>query len=150
MLAGMSAANLQGLLVSTVDVDLWVGLPSRQYMRVINLCLRLGATIRSANKVYLSDDLPVDFIYEVSGLRDFDRELLKARRLNFHGVRIPVLTLEQICRSKRVAGRDKDNLHLLLINQFQTNQRADRRARERVRRAREAKRKPVKPHAHHK
>ena len=38
MLVGMSAANLQGILVSTVDVDVWIGLPSRRYMTVMNLC----------------------------------------------------------------------------------------------------------------
>ena len=34
-------------------MDIWIGLPARQYMRVINLCNKLGATPRSANKVYL-------------------------------------------------------------------------------------------------
>ena len=72
MLVGMSAANLLGVLASTIDVDVWIDLPSRQYMRVINLCRRLGATVRSQNKVYLSDDTPVDFIYEITGLRSFD------------------------------------------------------------------------------
>lgn len=62
MLVGMSAANLQGVLATTVDVDVWIGLPSRQYMRVINLCHKLGAVLRSPNKVFLSDDTPVDFI----------------------------------------------------------------------------------------
>lgn len=131
ILAGMSAANLQGVLVSTLDVDLWIGLPAREYMRVINLCRRLGATVRSANKVYLSDDLPVDFIYEVTGLRTFEQEFTKARRLSFHGLKIPVLSMAQICRSKRAAGRDKDKLHLLLIAQLQADQRANRRAQKR-------------------
>jgi hypothetical protein len=58
MLVGMSAANLQGVLASTVDVDVWIGLPPRQYVRVINLCHRLKATIQSPNKVFLSDELP--------------------------------------------------------------------------------------------
>lgn len=116
MLVGMSAANLQGILVSTVDVDVWVGLPARQYMRVLNLCRRLGATVRSHNKVFLSDDMPVDFIYEVSGLPPFAREYRRALRLPFHGLTIPVLPLERIRLSKEAAGRDKDALHILLIN----------------------------------
>ena len=117
MLVGMSAANLQGIMVSTIDVDVWIGLPSRQYMKVSNLCLGLGATLRSPNKVYLSDDTPVDFIYEVTGLPAFDKELPKAEWLSFHGRRIPVLPLERICKSKQAAGRDKDKLHILLIKQ---------------------------------
>lgn len=117
MLVGMSAANLQGVLVSTVDVDIWIGLPARQYMRVINLCLKLGATVRSQNKVFLSDDTPVDFIFEVTGLPPFNRESRKARWLPFHGLKVPVLPLERICKSKKAAGRDKDKLHVLLIRQ---------------------------------
>lgn len=117
MLVGMSAANLQGILVSTVAVDVWIGLPSRRYLTVLNLCRKLGATIQSANKVYLSDDTPVDFIYEVTGLPTFDREYRRALRLPFHGLRIPVLPLERICKSKQAAARDKDALHILLIRQ---------------------------------
>ena len=117
MLVGMSAANLQGILVSTVDVDVWIGLPSRRYMTVMNLCRKLGATVRSQNKVYLSDDTPVDFIYEVTGLPTFDREYPRAIRLPFHGLKIPVLPLDRICKSKLAAGRDKVNLHILLIRQ---------------------------------
>ena len=30
MVAGMSAANLQGVLASTVDVDVWIGLSSEK------------------------------------------------------------------------------------------------------------------------
>lgn len=115
MLAGMSAANMQGVLASTVDVDVWIGLPSRQYIRVLNLCGKLKATIQSANKVYLTDDTPVDFIYEAGGLGTFEEEYPRARWLAFHGLKIAVLPLDRICRSKEVVARDKDKLHVLLI-----------------------------------
>jgi hypothetical protein len=117
LLAGMSAANLQGVLVSTVDVDAWIGLPARQYMRVINLCRKLNTTIQSPNKIYLSDDTPVDFIYEINGLQTFEQEYLRAKWLPFHGLKIPVLSLERICKSKQAIKRDKDKLHILLIKQ---------------------------------
>ena len=117
MLVGMSAANLQGVLASTVDVDVWIGLPPRQYVRVINLCRKLKATVRSAKKVFLSDETPVDFIYELGGLRDFENEFRRAKKLPFHGLKIPVLPLERICTSKKFAARDKDKLHILLIRQ---------------------------------
>ena len=131
MLAGMSAANLQGVLEGTIDVDVWIGLPRRQYMRVINLCNKLGATLRSANKVYLSDDTPVHFIYEIRGLPDFDQEYRRANWLPFHGLEVPVLPLERICKSKRAAGRDKDKLHILLIRKVLRLQRAARRRKQR-------------------
>lgn len=118
MLVGMSAANLQGVLATTVDVDVWISLPSRQYMRVINLCRKLKATVQSPNKVYLSDETPVDFIYELGGLKHFDQEFARAKKLAFHGLKIPVLPLERICKSKEFAARDKDKLHILLIREF--------------------------------
>lgn len=132
MLVGMSAANLQGILVSTVDVDGWIGLPSRQYMKVMNLCRKLGASLRSSDKVYRSDDTPVDFIYEVTGLAGFDQEYHRAIRLPFHGLKIPVLPLGRICKSKQAAGRDKDKLHILLIRQAQRLKHETRRSRRTV------------------
>jgi len=128
MVAGMSAANLQGVLASTVDVDVWIGLPARQYMRVINLCHKLKATIQSPNKIYLSDDTPVDFIYEVHGLLAFEKEYSRAKWLSFHGRKIPVLPLKRICKSKLVVARDKDKLHVLLIRQSLKVEKAARNA----------------------
>lgn len=118
MLVGMSAANLQGILASTIDVDIWIGLPARQYVRVQNICRKLKATVQSANKVYLADDTPVDFIYEVAGLKDFASEYRRAVHVPFHGLKLAVLPLERICQSKAAAGRDKDRLHILLIRNF--------------------------------
>ena len=117
MVAGMSAANLQGVLASTIDVDVWIGLPPRQYMRVINICRKLKAVVQSPNKIYLSDDTPVDFIYEVNGLPPFEKEYPRAKWLPFHGRKIPVLPLDRICKSKLAIARDKDKLHILLIRQ---------------------------------
>lgn len=132
MLVGMSAANLQGVLASTVDVDVWISLPPRQYVRVINLCRKLKATVQSPNKVFLSDETPVDFIYELGGLQSFEKEFLRARKLPFHGLKISVLPLERICKSKEVAARDKDKLHILLIRQvLKLKKSAKRPARQR-------------------
>jgi hypothetical protein len=150
LVAGMSAANLQGVLISTLDVDVWIGLPARQYMRVINLCHKLRATIQSPNKVYLSDDTPVDFIYKIEGLPPFEKEYPRAKWLPFHGLKIPVLPLERICKSKRAIGRDKDKLHVLLIRQAIRLQNVIKRARRkpagnRARRARLKRQKPSRP-----
>src|SRR5690349_21752114 len=100
MVAGMSAANLQGVLASTIDVDVWVDVPTRQYPRVTNLCRQLNATVQSPNKVFLNDGTPVDFIYEVNGLQNFEKEYPRAQSLSFHGLKISVLSLKQICKSK--------------------------------------------------
>jgi hypothetical protein len=79
-IVGMSGAILQGVPATTLDTDIWMDLPSRQYMRVLNLCRRLGATLRSNTVVDLSDGSTVNFLYEVSGVRSFDYEYQRAKR----------------------------------------------------------------------
>lgn len=134
MVAGMSAANLQGVLASTVDVDVWIGLPARQYMRVINLCRKLNAATQSPNKVFLSDATPVDFFYEVNGLQIFEKEYARAKWLSFHGLKIPILSLKQICKSKAAIGRDKDKLHILLIRQVLKLEKSKKKTRSKPKR----------------
>ncbi|MEW6301962.1 MAG: hypothetical protein AB1705_00730 [Verrucomicrobiota bacterium] len=116
-LIGMSAAVLQGVPVVTHDVDLWIDLPSRQYMTPVNLALRDGATMVRNTVVELADGMLVNFIYEVTGLASFGTELRKARNLKFHGCDIPVMPLESIRRSKAAVMRDKDPAHIHYIEQ---------------------------------
>ena len=51
----MSGAILQGVPATTLDTDIWIDLSSRQYMRVLNLCRQLGATVRANTVVDLKD-----------------------------------------------------------------------------------------------
>ena len=101
----------------THDVDLWIDLPSRQYMTPVNVALRLGAKMIRNTVVELADGMLVNFIYNVSGLASFATELLKARVLKFHGCDIPVMPLESIRRSKAAVMRDKDLAHIHYIDQ---------------------------------
>jgi hypothetical protein len=113
----MTAAVLQGVPVVTHDVDLWVDLPSRQYMTPVNLALRQGANMVRNTIVELSDGMLVNFIYAVDGLASFATELRKARVLKFHGCDIPVMPLESIRKSKAAVMREKDSAHIHYINQ---------------------------------
>jgi hypothetical protein len=113
----MSAAILQGVPATTLDTDLWVDLPPQQYISVLNLCVRLGATIRANTVVDLSDGFTVNFLNEVHGLRGFDREYKEAKRLNWLGAKVAVLPLDRIYASKRFVGRPKDLAHLPLLKQ---------------------------------
>jgi len=124
MLIGMSAAVAQGVLGTTLDVDLWIDLPPRQYMRVQNLARNLGATVAANTVVYLEDGTPVNFIFAVTGLGNFNQEYKYVRRLRFRDVEIPVLALERVAKSKAAVGRDKDLLHLKLIHEFLQCQKA--------------------------
>jgi hypothetical protein len=113
----MSAAVLQGVPVATHDVDLWIDLPSRQYIRPVNLALRQGATMVRNTVVELSDGMLVNFIFSVDGLAGFATELKKARVLRFHGCEIPVMPLESIRKSKATVMRDKDPAHIHSIDE---------------------------------
>lgn len=116
-LIGMSAAIVQGVEGTTKDVDLWLDLPSRQYMKPINVSRRVGAEMIRNTVVELEDGTLVNFVYEVTGLRRFATEYAQARRMKFQGLQIVVLPLEAIRRSKAAIGRPKDLLHLELIKQ---------------------------------
>jgi hypothetical protein len=129
ILIGMSAAIAQGVMGSTLDVDLWIDLPSRSYMRVQNLALRLGATVAANTVVYLQDGTPVNFVYKVTGLGSFATELARSIRLPFHGRIVPVLPLPRICKNKAAIGRDKDKLHVHQIGEFLRCQKAVARQR---------------------
>ena len=115
---GMSAAAAQGVLANTLDVDVWIDLPPRQYMRLLNLSRKLGATIAANTVVYLEDGTPVNFVYEVTGLGTFGQEKRHILRAMIHGHDVPVLRLERIMKSKAAILRDKDKLHIVLIRDF--------------------------------
>jgi hypothetical protein len=123
----MSAAVLQGVPVVTHDVDLWIDLPSRQYMTPMNVALRLGAKMIRNTVVELVDGMLVNFVYHVNGLASFATELRRARFLRFHGCDIPVMPLESIRRSKAAVMRDKDLAHIHYIDQTLRLRRAQRK-----------------------
>lgn len=118
VMIGMSAAIAQGVMTSTLDVDIWINLPSRQYMRVLKIASALGATIAANIVVYLEDGTPVNFVSEVTGLGKFASEAKGVPRVSIAGHLIPVLPLKKIVQSKSAIARDKDVLHVKLIREF--------------------------------
>ena len=111
----MSAAILQGVPATTLDTDIWVDVPERQYMRMINLALRLGATMVRQTVVSLSDGSLVNFCYRLDGTASFRTEFARASVTTWNGMEIKLLPLERIIRSKEAAGRDKDFAMLPLL-----------------------------------
>jgi hypothetical protein len=106
----MSAANLQGVPGSTIDVDLWLDLPARAYMKAVNLAVRNTV-------VELADGTLVNFVYEVTGLPAFGRVFGKAKIIKWQSVKVAVLPLALIVKSKQAIRRPKDLLHIELIRQ---------------------------------
>ncbi len=64
----MSDAIAQGVMATTLDVELWINLPSHQRIPVLNLAAKLGATVAANTVVYLEDGTQVTLVYEVTGL----------------------------------------------------------------------------------
>lgn len=118
MIIGMSAAIAQGVMGSTLDIDVWVDLPTRHYMRVQNLAVASGATRGANTVVYLDDGTPINFVYTVTGLKGFAAECRYSKKLTLRGKEVAVLDLKRIQKSKQAVGRDKDLLHIKLISDF--------------------------------
>jgi len=59
----------------------------------------------------------VNFFYEVTGLPKFADVIKKARKVTWGGMRVAVLPLELIKKSKAAIRRPKDLLHIKLIEQ---------------------------------
>jgi len=117
LVAGMSAAILQGVPATTLDTDLWIDLPPRNYMQILRLCQKLGATILANTVVELADGSMVNFLYRVDGLLGFGSEFRRANHLRWLGTRVAVLGLPRIYQSKKLVGRPKDIAHLPLLKQ---------------------------------
>ncbi|HEX3856391.1 MAG TPA: hypothetical protein VHY30_03725 [Verrucomicrobiae bacterium] len=113
----MTAANLQGVPGSTIDVDLWLDLSPRQYIKAVNVALRNGAQVVRNTVVELTDGTLVNFVYEVTGLPAFARVIGRARKVVWNGIEVAVLPLELIKKSKEAIRRPKDLLHIELIDQ---------------------------------
>lgn len=130
----MAGAILHGVPATTLDTGLWVDLPPRQYMWLINFSLRFGARHISNAVIELPDGTLVNFVYEPGGLRSFNTEYRAARWLRWNGVRVKVLPLERIRASKLAAGRPKDAAHIPLIDAVLRARRAAVKARPAARR----------------
>lgn len=114
----MAGALLQGAPGATLDTDLWIDLPSRQYMRVMYLCRSLGARLLAPTVAVLPDETEVNFVYSPDGLRPFRIEYPRALRLRLQkGFFLNVLRIERILASKLAAGRPKDLAVIPMLRQ---------------------------------
>ena len=114
-MVGMSAAILQGVPATTTDTDIWVDLPERQYVRLMGLVLKQGGTTMARTMYGLADGSLVNFIFRMTGLKKFAEEYNHSRELLWNGLKIRVLPLERIYKSKHDSAREKDIAHLPLL-----------------------------------
>lgn len=108
----MTAAVYQGVMLNTMDTDLWVDLPTRQYIRLWNIIREQGGSALSQTLYVLEDGKVVNFLFEVTGLRSFAAEYRHARTFKMEGQKVKVLPLERVLKSKQAVLRDKDIAHI--------------------------------------
>jgi len=123
----MSAAILQGVPATTLDTDIWVELPVRQFVRLTEIVVQLGGTMLAPTVAALSDDTLVIFLPRVDGLGEFGEEYGNTKRLRWQGMNVPVLPLESILKSKQKVDRPKDRAHIPLIRQVLRLQKAKKK-----------------------
>jgi hypothetical protein len=108
----MTAAIYQGVMLNTLDTDIWVDLPTRQYMRLWNLVREQGGVALSPVLYALKDGKLVNFLFEVTGLRSFAAEYRHALTVKIAGQNVKVLPLARVLKSKKAIMRDKDVAHI--------------------------------------
>lgn len=111
-IVGMTAAVYQGVMLNTMDTDIWVDLPTRQYMRLWNIIRAQGGTALSQVLYVLADGKVVNFLFEVTGLKSFSTEYRDALTVKMEGLAVKVLPLSRILKSKKTVLRDKDIAHI--------------------------------------
>lgn len=122
-MVGMSAAILQGVPATTTDTDIWVDLPERQYVRLLTLVVKQGGTPMARTMYGLSDGSLVNFIFSMTGLKSFAAEYPRANEMLWNGMKIQVLSLPRIYKSKHDSAREKDLAHLPLLRRVMRGKR---------------------------
>jgi len=119
----MSAAILHGVPATTTDTDIWVDLPERPYVRLLNLDLNQGGTPMARTMYGLADGSVVNFIFSMTGLKAFADEYTRSVELLWNGLKVRVLPLERIYKSKLASAREKDLAHLPLLRRVMRGRR---------------------------
>ncbi len=119
MIVGLSAAALQGAPVVTQDVDLWFkDLTDNGIQKALQ---RVGGTyifpVGQNPPMFAGEAVKLfDIVIHMHGLGDFKEEKQYAIKVPIGRLKVLVLSLERIIRSKEAAGREKDRLVLPVLH----------------------------------
>jgi hypothetical protein len=118
MIVGLSAAALQGAPVVTQDVDLWFrDLKDPGIERALKKArgsyippAGMNPPMFAGNAVKL-----FDIVMHMHGLDAFEKEIEHCLRIPLGRLKVPVLSLERIIKSKKASGRQKDKIVLPVL-----------------------------------
>jgi predicted nucleotidyltransferase len=116
VLIGNAAAALQGAPVTTMDLDFFMRATPRNVTKVRKIAEDLQtsvvqpyypvSTLYRINKP--EEDLQLDFMTKISGIRSFEGVRSRATITEFGGHQLRVASLADVIRSKTAAGRPED------------------------------------------
>jgi hypothetical protein len=118
ILVGLSAAALQGAPVVTQDIDLWFRDLSDVGIR--KALVKVGGSYVPPfglnPPMFAGNNLELfDIVLTMHGLENFDDEVKNTIEISLGLVKVKVLLLERIIKSKEAAGREKDLLSLPVL-----------------------------------
>ena len=118
MIVGLSAAALQGAPVVTQDIDLWFkDITDPKIKRALN---KVGGSyippIMLNPPMFVGENVRLfDIVLTMHGLGEFDEEIGKSVEVLLGKLRVKVLPLEQISKSKKAINQQKDKLTIPVL-----------------------------------
>jgi len=119
LLVGAYAMGAHGFPRATGDIDIWVEPSAENSPRVYRAMAAFGAPLHGIDETTFSTPRVVfqigvaprrvDIITTISGV-GFEEAYEHCQLVEIEGMRIPVLSLDDLIRNKRATGRDKDRL----------------------------------------
>ena len=119
LLVGAYALGAHGFPRATGDIDIWVEPSGENSARVYRSMVAFGAPLHEIDEatfatpgiVFQIGVAPrrIDIITTISGV-GFTEAYEHSQIVEIEGMRIPILSLDDLIRNKRATGRDKDRL----------------------------------------
>jgi diphthamide synthase (EF-2-diphthine--ammonia ligase) len=113
VMIGNAAAAIQGAPVTTMDIDFCIRETDETLSKLSMVAKQLDAKLINYGSFFQIQaperELYLDFICKVLGVKSFDALLKRSIRVSFDGCYdLSIALLEDIIRSKKLAGQDKD------------------------------------------
>ena len=120
VMIGNAAAAIQGAPVTTMDIDFCIRETDETVPKLSDIAKQLDAKLINYGTFFQiqapEKELYLDFICNVLGVKSFDTLMKKSTKISFDGCySLHIASLEDIIKSKKLAGQDKDLavLHIL-------------------------------------
>jgi len=117
MVVGAYALAFHGFPRATGDIDLWVRCSDENAERVWHALTRFGAPLSNLTKADLKTPgmvfqigiVPrrIDILTSIGGV-EFDEAKTECKQVEIEGLQIPIIGRAHLLRSKKAAGRPKD------------------------------------------